>query len=173
MKERNDDLTVKQFATAKTVNKTILSDAVLLKEVVTAIRDARVKNQLKPKDSIKLHILTDNSETYRSIESILLKQINAESVSYTSTSVANSITVVVQKDKFFIETTTVLDTASQKEQLQKDLDYLKGFLVSVEKKLCNERFVQNAKPEVIEIEKKKKADAEEKIRMIQDSLQNL
>ena len=173
LKERNDDLTVKQFATAKTVNKTILSDAVLLKEVVTAIRDARVKNQLKPKDSIKLHILTDNSETYRSIESILLKQINAESVSYTSTSVANSITVVVQKDKFFIETTTVLDTASQKEQLQKDLDYLKGFLVSVEKKLCNERFVQNAKPEVIEIEKKKKADAEEKIRMIQDSLQNL
>jgi valyl-tRNA synthetase len=173
LKERNDDLTVKQFATAKTVNKTILSDAVLLKEVVTAIRDARVKNQLKPKDSIKLHILTDNSETYRSIESILLKQINAESVSYTSTSVANSITVVVQKDKFFIETTTVLDTASQKEQLQKDLDYLKGFLVSVENKLFNERFVQNAKPEVIEIEKKKKADAEEKIRMIQDSLQNL
>jgi len=173
LKERKDDLTVKQYAPVKTADKAILSDAVLLKEVITAIRDARNKNQLKPKDTIKLHILTENSETYQSIEGILLKQVNAESVSYTSTSVANSITVVVQKDKFFIETTTVLDTASQKQELQKDLDYLKGFLVSVEKKLGNERFVQNAKPEVIESERKKKTDAEEKIKVIEDSLKGI
>ncbi|MEO6610571.1 MAG: valine--tRNA ligase [Chitinophagaceae bacterium] len=170
LKERADDITVKQLGVIKPVDKAVLTNAILLKEVITAIRDARVKNQLKPKDTIKLHILTDNNETYKSIESILLKQVNAESVSYTSTTVANSITVVVQKDKFFIETTTVLDTASQKEQLQKDLDYLKGFLVSVEKKLGNERFVQNAKPDIIEIERKKKADAEEKIKMIEESL---
>ena len=173
LKERNDDLTVKQFSAIKAIDNTTLTNAALLKEVITAIRDARVKNQLKPKDSIKLHILTDNKETYTSIESILAKQINAESVSYTAESVANSITVVVQKDKFFMETTTVLDTASQKEQLQKDLDYLKGFLVSVEKKLGNERFVQNAKPEVIEIERKKKADAEDKIKVIEESLASL
>lgn len=173
LKERTDDLTVKQFGATKPVDNTIVGSAVLLKEVITAIRDARVKNQLKPKDTIRLHILTENNKTYQSIESILLKQINAESVSYTATSVANSITVVVQKDKFFIETTTILDTTSQKEQLQKDLDYLKGFLISVEKKLGNERFVQNAKPEVIEIERKKKADAEEKIKVIESSLLNL
>ena len=85
----------------------------------------------------------------------------------------NSITVVVQKDKFFIETTAVLDTSSQKQQLQKDLDYLKGFLVSVEKKLGNEKFVQNAKAEVLESERKKKADAEEKIKVIEESLASL
>ncbi|MGB3153174.1 MAG: class I tRNA ligase family protein, partial [Chitinophagaceae bacterium] len=173
LKERTDDLTVKQYATAHTADQPILSTAGLLKEVITTIRDARNKNQLKPKDTIRLHILTDNKNTYTTIESILMKQVNAESVSYTSDSVANSITVVVQKDKFFIETTTVLDTASQKEQLQKDLDYLKGFLVSVEKKLSNERFVQNAKPEVLESERKKKADAEAKIRVITESLSSL
>jgi len=170
LKEQNDDLTVKQYPAVRTTGKTILSDAILLKEVITAIRDARNKNQLKPKDSIRLHVQTDNTDTYKAIESILLKQVNAESVSYTSDSVVNSITVVVQKDKFFIETTTLLDTASQKQQLQKDLDYLKGFLLSVEKKLSNERFVQNAKPEVIEIERKKKTDAEEKIKVIENSL---
>jgi len=170
LKEQNDDLTVKRYPAVRTTGKTILSDAILLKEVITAIRDARNKNQLKPKDSIRLHIQTDNTDTYKAIESILLKQVNAESISYTSDSVVNSITVVVQKDKFFIETTTLLDTASQKQQLQKDLDYLKGFLVSVEKKLGNERFVQNAKPEVIEIERKKKTDAEEKIKVIENSL---
>ena len=173
LKERNDDLTVKQYPAAKAIDNIILAEALLLKEVISSIRDARVKNQLKPKDSIKLHILTENKESYQSIESILMKQVNAESVSYTADSVANSITVVVQKDKFFIETTTELDTASQKEQLQKDLDYLKGFLISVEKKLGNERFVQNAKPEVIEIERKKKADAEVKIKVIEESLATL
>jgi valyl-tRNA synthetase len=173
LKERTDDITVKQYAAVKQADKNILLDAGLLKEVITAIRDARNKNQLKPKDTIRLHVLTENKKTYKSIESILLKQVNAESVSYISTSVTNSITVVVQKDKFFIETSTVLDTASQKDQLQKDLDYLKGFLVSVEKKLGNERFVQNAKPEVIDVERKKKADAEEKIKVIEESLLSL
>lgn len=66
-----------------------------------------------------------------------------------------------------------MDTSSQIEQLQKDLEYYKGFLVSVEKKLSNERFIQNAKPEVVEIERNKKADAETKIKAIKESLENL
>jgi valyl-tRNA synthetase len=173
LKEQKDDLTVKQLPAIVTPNNSILKNGVLLKEVITAIRDARNKNQLKPKDSIRLHIQTKYINIYKAIENILSKQVNAESVSYISNTVANSITVVVQKDKFFMETTTVLDTASQKEQLQKDLDYLKGFLVSVEKKLSNERFVQNAKPEVIDIERKKKADAEAKIKVIEESLAQL
>ncbi len=173
LKERKDDLTVKQYPATKNAATTILTDAAFLKEVITAIRDARNKNQLKPKDSIKLHIQSENKNVYTSIESILLKQVNAESISYTSDNISNSITVVVQKDKIFVETTTVLDTSSQKQQLQKDLDYLKGFLIAVDKKLGNEKFVQNARPEVIEIERKKKADAEEKIKIIEDSLASL
>ncbi len=173
LKERTDDLTVKQYPSVSLANKEILADGTLLKEVITAIRDTRNKNQLKPKDTIRLHIQTENSNTYRSIESILSKQVNAESVAYTGTAIANSITVVVQKDKFFIETSVVVDTTSHKDQLQKDLDYLKGFLVTEEKKLGNEKFVQNAKSEVIESERKKKADAEEKIKVIEESLASL
>jgi len=173
LKDRTDDLTVKQYPATKNTVTTILSDAAFLKEVITTIRDARNKNQLKPKDTINLHIQTENKNVYTAIESILLKQVNAESISYTSDNIPNSITVVVQKDKIFIETTAVLDTSSQKQQLQKDLDYLKGFLISVDKKLSNEKFVQNAKPEVIDIERKKKADAEEKIKVIEGSLTSL
>ena len=173
LKNQENDLTVKQLPPAGQPDKVILNNAALLKEVISAIRDARNKNQLKPRETIKLYIQTENGDTYKSIESILAKQVNAETITYSNTNVPNSITVVVQKDKFFIETTTALDTASQKEQLQKDLDYLKGFLVSVEKKLDNERFVQNAKPEIIESERKKKADAEAKIRVIEESLLGL
>ena len=101
------------------------------------------------------------------------KQVNAQSISFVKDAVANAITVVVGATKFFIETEGALDTSSQKEQLLKDLEYQKGFLVSVEKKLSNERFVQNAKPEVVELERRKKADAEQKIKALEESLASL
>ena len=141
-----------------------------MKEVITAIRDARSKAQLKPKDSIQLHILTENEEAYRPIVHIMGKQVNAGSVSFTKTNVPGTITVVVQKDKFFLEADAALDKGSQREQLEKDLEYLKGFLISVDRKLGNAKFVNNAKPEVVEMERKKKADAEARIRVIEESL---
>ncbi|HEX6193226.1 MAG TPA: valine--tRNA ligase [Chitinophagaceae bacterium] len=170
LQSRGDDLTVKPYPPMPATNAAVLQDAVLLKEVITAIRDARVKAQLKPRETIKLHILSEDERAYNAILGVLAKQVNAETVVFTRQHVPDSITVVVQKDKFFLETTTAMDTSLQKEQLQKDLEYLKGFLVSVDKKLSNEKFVNNAKPEVVEVERKKKADAEAKIKVIEESL---
>ena len=177
-RQEGDDLTIKQLgevgknhATLVDVNEeNILALGSYLKEVITAIRDARVKNNIKPKDVIKLYVQTDNIEAYRYIQTILLKQVNAESIQLVNDAVPNTITVVVGKDKLYMEAETVIDTAAQKQQLQKELDHLKGFLLSVDKKLSNERFVQNAKPEVVEIERKKKRDAEQKIKAIEESL---
>ncbi|MFT3844720.1 MAG: valine--tRNA ligase [Lacibacter sp.] len=172
-REAGDDLTVKQQIAAKTVDAKTLQLAVQLKEVITALRDVRVKNQIKPKETIQLSIETGDESSYKKIETILSKQVNAESISFVSAAVSGGISAVVQKDKFYIITEKEIDTTSQKEQLLKDLDYFKGFLASVEKKLSNERFVQNAKPEVVEVERKKKADAEAKIKAIEESLQSL
>ena len=80
---------------------------------------------------------------------------------------------MIEKDRFFIVTENQVDSGSQREALLKELEYHKGFLVSVEKKLGNERFVQNAKPEVVAMEQKKKEDAEAKIRMIEESLRSM
>ena len=101
---------------------------------------------------------------------ILTKQVNASEIDYTEKPCQHSIARLCKKTRFFIESAAGLDMAPQKEQLRKDLDYQKGFLHSVEKKLSNERFVQNAKPEVIESERKKKADAEAKIKALEESL---
>ena len=173
LKKQEKDLTITPFKPAGQPDQDLIASGALLKEVITAIRDARNKAQLKPKDSIQLHIHTEQQGNYEAIGSILAKQVNASAIHYTNSAVPNCINVVVQKDKFYLESSVVLDTASQKEQLLKDLDYLKGFLVSVEKKLGNEKFVQNAKPEVVDAEKKKKADAEDKIRAIEESLRSL
>ncbi|WP_295117318.1 valine--tRNA ligase [uncultured Chitinophaga sp.] len=175
LKERaeGDDLTIKQFATPGAVNAAILADGELAKEVITSIRDSRNKNQIKPKDPVELHFETSNEAAFKRIEQIVAKQVNASAVTYTKEAVTGTIALVIQKDKCYIRTETVLDTANQKEQLQKDLEYQKGFLKSVEIKLSNERFVANAKPEIVDIERQKKADAEDKIKAIEESLKLL
>jgi len=173
LKERNDDLCIKQFSSAKETKPFVLSQGELLKQTISAIREARIKNNIKPKDVIKLHIQSADKKGFDPIETILSKQVNAESIGFVTDAMSNTITVVIGSTKFYIETENVLDTSSQKEQLLKDLEYHKGFLASVDKKLSNERFVQNAKHEVVELEKRKKEDAEQKIKALEESLANL
>jgi valyl-tRNA synthetase len=174
IQERTDDLCVKQFAAPATFDAALLEQGKLLKEVITAIRDARNKAQIKPKESINLHIQSDSQKTYEIISQILIRQVNAPAILFTKDSMDGALTVVVGKDKFYISTEDrVMDLSSQKEQIQKELIYLKGFLESVNKKLGNERFVQNAKPEVIDLERRKLADTEAKIKVMEETLSGL
>jgi valyl-tRNA synthetase len=148
----------------------MLAQGELLKKVISSLRDARNKNQVKPKDTVQLYIQTATPEAYTGIENILSKQVNAASIRFTNETVANTIVVAVEKDKFYIRSEQQLDTSALKTDLLKDLQHQQGFLSSVQKKLSNERFVQNARPEVIELERKKLADAEDRIRTIEESL---
>jgi valyl-tRNA synthetase len=165
-----DDLCIKQFNAVKESNEGILKGAAFLKETITSIRDLRVKNGIKPKEPVKIFIESNNEEQFAGQQSILAKQVNAASIEFVSAPVDNSLSVVIDRYKLYVQTENPVDNAGQKEHLLKDLDYLKGFLLSVEKKLSNERFVANAKPEVVEVERSKKRDAEDKIRAIEESL---
>jgi valyl-tRNA synthetase len=173
LEDRKDDLCTHVYEAAVQADEKILSEGALLKNIISGLRDVRNKNQIKPKETIKVHIQTAEAAIYKSIESILAKQINAEAITYVNDAVAGTITTVIGKDKFYIETEQPLNVAGQKEDLEKELAHLKGFLISVEKKLSNEKFVANAKPEVLAIENKKKADAEEKIGIIEESLKGM
>lgn len=173
LNERTDDVCIKQFEWVNTANETVLAHGELLKKVITALRDGRNKNQLKPKETIKLFIETASKESYHPIVSILNKQVNADELVFTSEAVNNTIIVTVEKDKFYLKTDKKLDTSLLKSDLLKDLEHQKGFLLSVEKKLNNEKFVSNAKPEVIALERKKKADAEARIKTIEESLSTM
>ncbi len=172
LKERTagDDLTIKQLKAPEKADQEMLQSGVLLKEVITAIRDARNKQQLKPKETIRIAIESAIPGQYESVQSILARQVNAEAISFTESAIAGAVTIVCGKDKFYMESNKEVDKVAQKAQLEKDLAYYKGFLDTVEKKLSNERFVQNAKPEVVEVERKKKRDAEEKIKAIEEGL---
>lgn len=173
LEERTDDICVKQFEKIVPADTQVLNKASLLKDVITGIRDVRNKQQIKPKETIALFIQTDNTIGYDGILNILAKQANTKSISFTNEPVAGTITSVIGKDKFYIETEQPLNAGQQKDDLLKELNHLKGFLISVEKKLGNEKFVQNARPEVLVLEQKKKSDAETKIKVIEESLATL
>ena len=170
LQERSDDLCVKQYGRTIAADSVILEKAVLLKDIITGLRDVRNKQQIKPKETIELFIDTANKDLYRGIENILCKQVNAQSISFTASAVPETISCVIGKDKFYIKTAHPINAGNQKQELEKELSHLKGFLLSVDRKLNNEKFVSNAKPEVLAMEQKKKADAETKIRVIEESL---
>jgi valyl-tRNA synthetase len=173
LKERNDDLVVKQFAPVQEADVEILKLGDKLKNIITAVRDAKNKNDVKPKEKVSLYIETNDVDSYHSIKKILVKQTNADHLIFNETPDTTSIMTVVGNEKIYIKSDAVIDTSVQKEKLAKDLKYLKGFLIAVDKKLSNDKFVQNAKPEVIELERKKKQDAETKIKVIEQTLSAL
>jgi valyl-tRNA synthetase len=173
LKQREDDLCVKQNTKAYDADHKILKLGELLKNDITALRDCKTKLQLKPRDPIDLFIETSKPELYKEIESLLSKQVNADNVNYSSNTEPAAFTIIGNEAKIHVSTNKQVDTSSQKEQLLKDLEYHKGFLLSVDKKLSNERFVQNAKADVVDIERKKKADAEQKIKSIEETLKGL
>ncbi|MEO6637197.1 MAG: valine--tRNA ligase, partial [Ginsengibacter sp.] len=170
LQNREDDLVVKQFNPASPAHLATLQLGDKLKDLITAIRDVRNKNNIKPKESVTLYIESSYQYVYDVIKHILVKQVNIEQLKFETPQEKSAITIVVGKEKLHIESNVEIDAVAQRGKLEKDLDYLKGFLNTVERKLSNDKFVQNAKPEVIDLERKKKADAEEKISIIEQSL---
>jgi valyl-tRNA synthetase len=174
--EQPVDLCVRQMDasfTARGADDAILKEAVLLKSAISTIRDARVKAQIKNKDAVSLFVAAKEKSVWLPIQELLCKQVNAKAFSFTDDAVADSIQLVIGGDKFYVKADQVLDTSIQRKELETELAYFQGFLESVEKKLSNEKFVNNAKQEVVDMERKKQADALDKIKMLKEGLANL
>jgi valyl-tRNA synthetase len=170
------DLCVRQLDAALQPHESdekVLNEGELLKAAITAIRDARVKSQIKNKDAVILYCSSLERTSWEAIQQLLSKQVNASDFSFTDEPIANTIQLVVGSSKMYIKSEQVLDTSAQRKTLEEELKYYEGFFASVEKKLSNEKFVQNAKLEVVEMEKKKLNDALQKITLLKDSIANL
>ena len=174
--EQPVDLCVRQMDASfisRDVDDAILKEAVLLKSAISTIRDARVKAQIKNKDAVSLFVAAKEQSVWLPIQELLCKQVNAKAFAFTDDAVAETIQLVIGGDKFYVKADQVLDTSIQRKELETELAYFQGFLESVEKKLSNEKFVNNAKQEVVDMERKKQADALDKIKMLKEGLANL
>jgi valyl-tRNA synthetase len=166
-----DDIVASQFAYFGKPDNVVLQQGVLLQNTITALRDLKIKNQLKPKDDIKIYVPTAQQVLFENMQHILCKQVYASDLIFKDNAVENGVPFMADTYQCYFTTDKQIDKSAQRAELEKDLEYNKKFLASVAAKLNNEKFVANAKPEAVELERKKQADALEKIRLIEAQLQ--
>ena len=171
-RNENDSICLAQFPQGGEVNEALLADFELLYEIVSTVRNTRNSKQISPKEALPLAVKTENQARYEILSGLIKKMANVSYIQYVSDK-ADGMSFVIKGDELTIDLGKNLDIEEEKAALQKDLDYILGFKNSTEAKLSNERFVQNAKPEIIEKERQKLADAEIKIKALEEALAKL
>jgi len=104
---------------------------------------------------------------------VLLKMTQAEKIELTETKISNAFAFMVRAAEFFVETQQKIDVEEERKKIIDELSYTRGFLDTVMKKLNNDRFVANAPAQVVELEQKKRRDAEAKIAALEARLKEL
>ena len=168
-RKENEALIVSSWPTSNTFDQEIIDSFEYAKEVIASIRNFRKDKNISIKEKITVYIT--NSIVKLPFEASIFKLGLLEGLYYENApdeSLGGSFRV--DKLEFFIPTKVTEDPEAEKEKLIAELNYTKGFLASVEKKLSNERFLENAPEQVIYIERKKAADANDKISMLEKSL---
>ncbi len=174
IKERTveESLILASWPEAKPFESKIIEEASQVFEVVSQVRNLRASKGMSPKEVLDLTIKTKNPSLYARFEAVLNKLANLSSLNF-GDKVENAVSFVVKSDECFIPMGDAIDVEEEKANIQKELDYTKGFLNTVMKKLSNERFVNGAPAQVLEMERKKQADAESKIQALEESLAKL
>ena len=165
-------LIVTSWPSAGSFDVNNIAEAAQIFEVVSQIRNIRASKGISPKETFSLTIKTVNAGLYERFEAVLKKLANLDSVSF-GDSLDNAISFVVKADECFIPMAGQVNAEEERENITKELEYTKGFLQSVMKKLSNERFVAGAPEAVVANEKKKQADAEAKIKALEEALRKL
>ncbi len=159
--------------TPTAVDQSLIQDADFIFEVVSQIRAVRTTKNIPKKNTLDLYIKTIDTSRYQTFASVIQRLAGIGRLHFSEQQPPQSVGFVVQSDECALPMEGLIDVAEERAALQKDLDYTRGFLRSVDKKLSNERFVQNAPAAVIEAERKKAADARAKIKALEESLDRL
>ncbi|UZO80567.1 valine--tRNA ligase [Aquimarina sp. ERC-38] len=141
-------------------------------EVITGIRNIRKQNNISFKEKLSLSVL-NNANQEITFDPLILKMGNIEAITYVKDSITGALSYRVGANEYFVPVQGTIDIESEIKKLTEELSYTQGFLKSVQKKLQNERFVNNAPEKVIANERKKEQDAEGKIATLKASLKNL
>jgi valyl-tRNA synthetase len=173
--DRNPDqaLIVSSWPLIDKVDKVIIEDFDFISQVISAVRTIRKEKNISFKNPIELHVL--NNENFSPhLDSLIIKLCNISKFVYTKSEVENSLSFRVKSNNYYVPVDNKeVNIEEEILKLKTELKYTEGFLNSVQKKLSNTRFVDNAPEKVILIERAKEQDALSKIKAIKDSLNSL
>jgi len=170
--DREEDIIVSSWPKSNSINHSIITDFEYATEIVSAIRTIRKEKQIPNKDSLKLFVKV-NEQTTTLMDSLVCRLVNLSEFSYSEETIEGAFSFRVKSNEFFVPLSDNIDVDAELEKLRSELDYTHGFLKSVEGKLSNERFVNNAPEQVVAIERKKQSDALAKIAVLEDQIKSL
>lgn len=148
----------------------VLEKMETVKAIVNGVRGVRAKRNIAPKEALELHVVGDQTAPW---PELIGKLGNVSAIANVGEADATAAKFIAGTTTYEVPLADMIDTEAERAKLVKEIDYLKGFKASIEKKLSNERFVAKAPAAVVEGERKKLADAEAKIAQLTDSLQAL
>ncbi len=149
----------------------LINEIEMVKQIVAGVRTVRSSKNIAPKEKLSLHVIGQNN--YEIYNAIITKMANLEEIVVTESKDATASTFMVGTDEFAVPLGSMINVEEEIKKMEAQIQHLEGFLNSVKKKLSNERFVQNAPETVVAMERKKQADAEEKIAMLRESVNAL
>jgi valyl-tRNA synthetase len=171
-----DDCTISTWPKGGAFDEKFLYQVERMKDVVSCVRDIRAKNQLQKYEL--LEAMVKNSDAAKAFLAIpgmhdtIIKTAALASLTPTDEDV-DATSFLAGTEQYFIIFEKEVNVEEECARLTKELERHRGFVVGIEKKLSNEKFVQNAKPEVVESERKKLADGLEKIKLLEEELAKL
>ncbi|QBQ42065.1 valine--tRNA ligase [Sphingobacterium psychroaquaticum] len=171
-RDAKDCIIVASYPTAQSFDTQIVKDFEIVQQIISEVRSIRNSKGISPKIELPLAINATNID-FSTYQESIVKLANISDLTFVQDKVQGAVSFLAGKNECFVLLENNIDVDAERERITKEIEYLKGFLVSVDKKLSNERFVQNAKPEVVENEQNKKADAEDKIKILEESLASL
>jgi len=164
-----DALMISQQKKAETFSEDIIKKFETAQDLISGVRNYRQTKGISPREAAEIY--TSASEFAN--ESVIKKLANISEIHFGAKTDKPSFTFLVGSTEISIPLSENLDLGEEKIKTEEELKYLKGFLISVDKKLSNEKFVANAKPEVVESERKKQKDAQDKIAILEEKLKTL
>jgi valyl-tRNA synthetase len=168
----NQALIISEWPKAKSYDEKLISDFDFTIDVISGIRTIRKDKNIPFKDAIDLKVV-NNEKSNSYFDSVICKLGNVTSLEYVSDKVDGALSYRVKSNEYFIPITGNIDVEAEIAKLTEELNYTIGFLKSVEAKLSNEKFVNGAPEKVLEMERKKQADALAKIATIEQSIAGL
>lgn len=169
-RKEGESIMIASMPKASDVDTDLLSAFEKVKETISGIRTIRLQKNIANKDALDLEVLGEYNEAYNAVIS---KMGNITEIKNVTEKNPHAISFLIGTTEFAIPMGNNIDIEAEIEKLEAELVYLQGFLNSVMKKLGNEKFVANAKAEVVDAERKKQADAESKIKTIEETIQTL
>ncbi len=167
-----DALIISKWPKAEAVNTALIADFEFASEVISGVRTIRKEKNIPQKDALELFML--NAEGVNSqMDAIIQKLTNLSKFETVDSGLDGALSFRVKSNEYFIPMGDAIDVEAEIKKIEEELNYTKGFLNSVQKKLSNERFVNNAPEQVVAMERKKVADAEAKIETLEKSLASL